>query len=232
MALIDELVTPSTPAAVWIWSAPKPGAVSGNKNELLSLQFWPESLQDDYQVEYAEHTIPGGSHPLYQWTGGRGRTISFQTVFVSEINTTHESFGDLSVPSLTPSLNYTVNVAAAISRIQSWLRPYYNGNGSRLGTTDPPPILRMSFPGTWLNGINGSVLSVICRNAPVTYEAWFPNGEPRVATVDLTFSEIVQEPGAQRATVKFIDAKRFKDLAIKYKPSGNGSNLNPFIGGL
>ena len=256
MALIDQLIEPSSPSSCYLWpaalsnlhdSAPAIGSAIGGitgatvSNTLTSIavqqrldfQFWPESLQDDYQPEYAEHMIPGGTHPLYQWVGGRGRTITFQAIFVSEINTAHLTLGRLSSVDLTPSRPYTVDIVAALSRLRSWMLPKY-GEGGRLGLTDPPQILKLAFGNTGLGG-GSDVINVILRNAPVTYEAWFPDGQPRVATVDLTFNEIVQDPttaGAGRAAVRFIDRTAFKKRGDRYVHRGNGSSLNPLIGGL
>ena len=57
----------------------------GKLQDVFVFQFWPQQVSDNYQVNYATKNIPGASHPLYQWTGGGGRTISFEATFVSEI---------------------------------------------------------------------------------------------------------------------------------------------------
>ncbi len=242
MAIIDQLVNPSRPAACFLW--PGPSVEVGSENglsslqaqnkELLVFQYWPASLQDDYQVEYAEHNIPGGTHPLYQWVGGRGRTISFQAVFTSEINTTHATLGARVPAHFTPSRQYTVDIAAAVQKIQAWMRPKY-GDGGTKGETSPPKMLKLAFPGTKLGGqgSGSDVINVILRNAPVTYEGWFPNGQPRYVVIDLTFSEIVQSGGGVggRSKVKFIDRTRFENGGKKYKAYGNASMNNPLIGG-
>ena len=238
MALVDTL-TGTAPEAVWLFKAIGTGTFARSstanevqeisQNESLFFQYWPASLQDDYQVEYAEHSIPGGTHPLYQWVSGRGRTITFQAVFTSEVNT-KRSLGNFSgtvaaagargLADLSPSAPYTVDVAAGLSMLRSWMRPKY-AEDAGLGTTAPPPILTLVLPGTEINGKNKDSINVILRAAPITYEAWFPNGQPRVATVDLTFSEVVQvgrpsEDGAG-ATVKFIDRTNMLDHGEDYR---------------
>ena len=236
MAITDNLSIPA-PQAVFLFPTPS-GVLSAlaGLGEFLAFQYWPSSLSDDYQVEYAEHQIPGGSHPLYQWVGGRGRTISFQAVFTAEINetSTGAATGIPNNPTeLTPSSRFTVNVSAALDKIRSWMRPAY-GRGGRLGLTDPPKILTLVFPGTGLSGGGGTVIgdpiSVILRSAPITYEAWFPNGEPRIATVDLQFSEIVQSPADDGASTKI----RFRDR-LPFLLSGTRYNFKsvtnrPLIG--
>lgn len=205
----------------------------------LFFQYWPQSLSDDYAVDYAEHNIPGGSHPLYQWSGGRGRTIAFEAIFTSELNT-ERGTGTLqgataalasAGASLLPSGPFTVDVAAALARLRSWMMPKYSPGG-RLGETQPPPILTLVFPNTKLGG-SSDLIQVILRSAPITIESWFPNGQPRVATVQLTFNEIVQSPsggGQSSATrVKFIGRDNFESEGNKYKFRGLADR--PFVGG-
>lgn len=220
---------------------PSTGGRLLNQESALFFQYWPQSLSDDYAVDYAEHSIPGGSHPLYQWSGGSGRTISFEAIFTSELNTlatTGDSIlGQAAATaaaasiSLLPSSPYTVDVAAALGKIRSWMMPKYSAGG-RLGETRPPKILTLVFPNTKLGG-SSDLINVILRSAPVTIESWFPNGQIRVATVQLTFSEIVQTPSgggqASATRVKFIGRDGFENLGNKYKFRGLADR--PFVGG-
>jgi len=236
MAIVDNLVA-TPPQSVYLFPQMSSGGflytVERSKEQALHFQYWPQSLQDDYQVEYAEHAIPGGSHPLYQWVGGRGRTITFEAVFTAEINTTRTSLSQplagLGGPLATgaaagflPSTPYTVDVAAALSKIRSWMLPKY-GKGGRLGETDPPKILMLVFPNTKLAG-NSDLITVILRSAPVTYESWYPNGQPRIATVQLTFNEIVQSAsgGGQSSSTKvtFIGRNNFETGGDNYRYRG------------
>jgi hypothetical protein len=251
MALIDLLVT-QAPQSVYLFPTPT-SAVKGlpQQSDSLYFQYWPQSLTDDYQVEYAEHMIPGGSHPLYQWVGGRGRTISFEAVFTAEVNTKSTGTfvgGGNSGPasaaatvansigtSLLPSSTYTVDVGAALSKIRSWMMPEYATAG-RLGSTDPPKILSLVFPGTGLGGGSGQtadMLEVILRSAPITYESWFPDGTPRVATVTLTFNEIVQTPSGSDQNsgtkIQFKSRTDFEKASENYKFRGLPDR--PFAGG-
>lgn len=245
MAIVDALVT-SPPQSVMLFPTPTTGAFSFTRGkplpfqrDSLYFQYWPQSLSDDYQVEYAEHLIPGGSHPLYQWVGGRGRTISFEAIFTSEINTDIGQRGLVASAtaatsiglSLLPSSIYTVDVAAALSKIRAWMLPKY-GKGGRLGETDPPKILTLALPNTKLAG-NSDLITVILRSAPITYESWFPNGQPRVATVQLTFNEIVQSSsgsGQSSSTkVTFIGRDNFESGGDKYRFRGLPDR--PFAGG-
>jgi hypothetical protein len=256
MAAVDFLVS-DAPQSVYLFPTPtgaldfaNPPGQDSNRTPLY-FQYWPQSLTDDYQVEYAEHAIPGGSHPLYQWVGGRGRTLSFESVFTSELNLKRGgTFGLLGgldggssaaniansvANSLVPSTIYTVDVAAALARLRSWMMPKY-GAGGRLGETDPPKILTLVFPNTKLGGKGGALsdsVTVILRSAPITYEAWFPDGSPRVATVALTFNEIVQTPsgsGQNSSTkVEFIGRDAFETGGQNYRNPGLPNR--PWFGG-
>jgi hypothetical protein len=220
---------------------PSTGGRILNQESSLFFQYWPQSLTDDYAVDYAEHTIPGGSHPLYQWTGGRGRTISFESIFTSEINTLSATGSSIlsraaavaaaASISLLPSSPYTVDVGAALAKVRSWMMPKYSAGG-RLGETRPPKILTLVFPNTRLGG-SSDLIQVILRSAPITIESWFPNGQPRIATVQMTFNEVVQSPnggGQSSATrVQFIGRDDFESEGNKYKFRGLADR--PFVGG-
>jgi hypothetical protein len=246
MALLDLITNFDPPATMYLYESGSSSAqVADQKSNYsetqgkqgLHFQYWPQSLQDDYQVEYAEHFIPGGSHPLYQWVGGRGRTISFQAIFTSEIDkdkalggVTEAFSGALGQSVLTQSAQYTVDVAAAINKLRGWMRPTY-GEGGRLGRTTPPEILTLVVPRTAMGG-DIDTLQVILRSAPVTYESWFPGGRPRIATVDLTFSEVVQWPeGSGGSKVTFIDRTNFSKSGESYAHKGLG-NMPFRTGGL
>lgn len=258
MAAIDFLVS-DAPQSVYLFPTPTGGLNSSpiplpgqdiGQRAPLYFQYWPQSLTDDYQVEYAEHAIPGGSHPLYQWVGGRGRTLSFEAVFTAEINTKRGGTfapGGVAGPasaagavanavanSLIPSSIYTVDVAAALARLRAWMMPQY-GAGGRLGQTDPPKILTLVFPNSKIGGKGrlSDAVTVILRSAPITYESWFPDGTPRVATVALTFNEIVQTPsgsGQNSGTkIEFIGRDAFEGGSANYR--NRGLPNRPWFGG-
>lgn len=233
MAILDAITT-ATPQSVYMFPAPiNTGGAPARPNpkDVFHLQYWPPSLSEDYQVAYTEHIIPGGSHPLYQWFGGLGRTISFEAAFTSEINTTRNVFSGGSTVAgasfgsvLFPSHQFTVDIAAALSRLRSYMLPDYPQGGAQ-GLTKPPQILTLVFPGTKLNG-SDDMINVILRSAPIIYEAWFPDGQPRVAVANLTFNEVVQQPTGSNtgrgsgSNVKFIGRGRFSKAAENYKVRG------------
>jgi len=189
---------------------------------IFIFQFWPQQVQDNYTPNYATKNIPGASHPIYQWTSGSGRDISFTAQFVSEVNesnfadslsasgtfrdriaaasaTTTKSpdpgggLGSALGALLLPSARYIINVSAAIAALQQYLYPTYGTAENKEQFTRPPKKLVLVLPGTNLGRRPGHD-GVLCimRNASVTQEAWFPDGTIRSASVSLKFSEIIQ----------------------------------------
>lgn len=180
-------------------------------DEIFTFQYWPESIQDTYEPNYEEMPIPGGSHPLYQYVGGGARNISFTATFTSEIK-------DQSNIQDGTNAKYSVDVRAAIARLQRYLYPKYR-KGGLLGVTEAPPRLVLVLTNTNLGRDQDEIL-VILRSAPVSYTHWFPDGTPRVAQLDLEFSEIVQtRQDNNRTKVNFIGSKRYEGVAKRYRSS-------------
>jgi len=225
--------------------------ISGALRDVFVFQFWPSQISDRYEVNYATKMIPGGSHPIYQWVGGNGRTISFDATFVSEID--EKAFpppatftGQIQAQTITagvpgnllgsaisaallPSARYTVNVRAAIAALQKYLYGKYNDIEGKKGVTEPPKKLVLVLPNTSLGRSEGNdgILCILLR-ADVTMESWYPTGNPRVATVALEFAEIVQHTDAQGSNIKFIGADEYEPLAAQYTIQGTSFNKVSF----
>lgn len=52
--------------------------------DMRAFQYFPETLSDSKASNYQPKVIPGLSHPLYQWTSGGAREISFEAVFTRD----------------------------------------------------------------------------------------------------------------------------------------------------
>lgn len=216
--------------------------------EVFVFQFWPQQVTDNYTPNYATKQIPGASHPLYQWTGGNGRTISFTANFVSELRedvynptltgTFQERFatgkvsdraggggrGGPLTAGLLPSTRYKINVAAALAALQQYLYPTY---GADQGVAKPPRKLVLVLPQTKL-GRAESADGILCimKSASVTMESWFPSGELRSASVSLEFAEIIQYTQGEGSNIKYIGAEAYTLLAAKYQVNvGSASDL-------
>jgi hypothetical protein len=60
--------------------------VSGGAPQWRKFQYFPETISDTKQVSYQPKEVPGGSLPLYQWTGSGERAISFTAVFTTDVD--------------------------------------------------------------------------------------------------------------------------------------------------
>jgi len=222
MALVDTLlVSPAGPRSAYMWPETSPGRGRAGDPEIFVFQYWPDQLTDTENPRYAEKEVPSASHPLYQWTGGSGREISFTAVFTAEVDDESVA-GIASNPAgsaILPSARYTVDINAAIARLKTFIRGKYS-MGSINQATKPPPRLRLVFEGTQLGGTEESVL-VILKSAPVTYESWFPSGRPRVASVQLTFNEVIQRADESgKSQIVYLGRSSFEAPAKRYRYRG------------
>lgn len=209
--LIDRLlVSTAEPRSAYMWPEGDP--------EIFVFQYWPESLTDTETPRWAEKEVPGLSHPLYQWTGGQGREISFTAIFTAEVD--DDTLGANPGGSLVlPSARYTVDINAAVARLKSYIRGTYV-QGSVNQATKPPPRLKLVLEGTSLGG-DVEAINVILKTAPITYEAWFPNGKPRVARAELTFAEVIQHgDAADGSQIVALGRSSFQAKGQKYNFRG------------
>lgn len=225
-----------TPAPAFMF----PESVSTGRNrhptrgdDTFVLQYYPDSVSDTYSPEYAQKQIPGGTHPLQQWVGGSGRDISFTAQFTAEIDlftktarVDVQANKGLNVLGLHPSSRYTVDIRAAMARFMTYMLPSYGGRtgGGLNNLASPPPKLWLALTGLKLGGNSDSILTVL-KSAPITYEAFFPNGTPRIVQVSLTFSEIVQRTVKGGTSIKFIGREMFEQAASNYKYRGSADKV-------
>jgi len=208
-------------------------------NEYLAFQYFPETISDTKAVHYQTKEIPGGSLPLYQWTSGGERTISFTAVFSSDVDLISDAkaFDKLRKKGY---LKRNVDIRTALLWLRRFMLPRY-GAMQQLGVplTKAPRklILRISNSGIGLNGgdVNNHLgdagsgptganiennsgsgvlldsMIAIMMQCDITYEAFFPSGMPRVATVQLAFAQIAQVGGL----VNFPSNSDFTDGYVK-----------------
>jgi len=171
-------------------------------NLVLKLQFFPETLTDDGGgVTWAGIDVPFAPVPIYQWTGGGERTVSFAAVLYREVN--RSSF-DLS-PEKESKYNVDINQHIKILRSMKTGR-YDTGDGNL--PIQSPPLLLLYFPKTHLRILpkqGADILPCVMTNCSIGYKAWFEDGTPRLASVELTFTEISQYSG----TVRWLGREKF-----------------------
>jgi len=171
-------------------------------------QYFPESLQDTRGVDYQAKQIPGLSHPLYQWTTGGAREISFTAIFTRDrALTSQEKAAALSASTVARVGGSTarygisdmrnVDIPSAISWLRSYTYPEFAINGqNQYSRPRPPRRLVLTLPGLRINQgtpeLNDDDVRCIMTQCEVTYEGFFADGTPRIARVGLAFAEIIQ----------------------------------------
>lgn len=147
----------------------------------LSLQFWPESVSDARDSGRTEKRIPGLSAPLWRWTTGGARTVSFTAMFTRDV----EDDDDLRDPTMAED-NYDIDGAVA------WLRTFQLATYTDDGEPLPPPAIILVMEGFNLGWDGDPEMLCFMSGCDVTYNAWFPNGKLRSADASLQFSELIQ----------------------------------------
>jgi hypothetical protein len=190
-----------------------------------TFQYFPATLGDSQPTNYQTKVIPGLSHPLYQWTSGSARQISFEAIFTRDRTYTDDeqesiASGSVSVGGGSPGQSFSirtgflnaaqnsdprnVDIPSAVAWLRSFLLPEYStdGKGTFAGVPErprPPQKLILGLPGVRLNWgvptLPPSEVYVIMTGCEVAYDGFFHDGTPRMAKVALTFAEIIQVGG-------------------------------------
>ena len=189
----------------------------------FKFQYYPETISDTKQVNYQRRDMPGGSLPIYQWINSGERAISFTAVFATDVNIA-EAPGADNGKVLSPTAENTqkrleyvgqkernVDIRGAILRLRNMVLPVYTGGDSIKTQAPRKLLLYLENTGIGLmGGLGGDTLAdgkaettkrpsntVLCimTQCDITWESFFPNGLPRIVTVQLTFAEIAQRGG-------------------------------------
>lgn len=177
-------------------------------------QYFPETVSDSKAINYAAKEIPGASLPLYQWVNSGARTITFTAIFTTDVDFIGDSDKSAeAIKNMKDRLKASgvegenVYIPGAITWLRRYMLPRYSSTESTgVGTplVQPPPTLILGFPkaahferagGTHIISDAGA-FPVIMTSCDVSYEAFFPSGTPRIATVSLSFAEIAQVGGS------------------------------------
>jgi hypothetical protein len=181
-------------------------------DQLRALQYFPESIHDNKVTNWQPKEIPGLSHPLYQWTTGGAREIGFTAIFTRDTATPDEDKRTGWKPDFFALANGTkntneprdVDIPSAIQWLRSFKYPGYSGptGSGNVSYPVPPRKMILGMPGVGLNHGDQSLLAdeihCIMLACDVTYDAFFNNGVPRIAKVNLNFAEIIQIGGMVR----------------------------------
>lgn len=193
-------------------------------NWALRFQYFPDTIQDTKAVNWVPREIPGASVPIYQWVSSGERLVSFTAVFTCDMDYLTAEAGDELGDRLKDvgQLDRNVDIRAAISWLRSFMFPSYTTD-STVGVplAAAPKRMMLVFPSSGMAAAGGVADNVdetdlvgeikcIMTQCDVTYEAFFPSGLPRIATVALAFAQIAQSPGA--GAVKFPSSENMLNL--------------------
>lgn len=205
-----------------------PWATGGEASSAIAFQYWPETISDSRGSEWNPKPVPGGSHPIYQWSTGSERRISFTAIFTTDTEPDNNLL-NLTTSEVDNRNPYSPQQEVPLSGVElgtrdldlravvSWLRWYtYPSYGLQDIRVYEPAKCILVMPNMGLNYDGSDYLLTVMTQCDVTYEACFPNGFPRIIEVSLEFAEVVQS--AQR--IRFQDRKNMR-------PSGT---MGAFLG--
>lgn len=160
------------------------GNVYTNKKPVL-FQYFPENVQDHRQNNVEFIKPPGVSLPVPTLASASERTISFTLTFARE-----RWPGKQIRPVSDQWDKYNFDVAASLQAIRMYTYPIgTNVLGlAKAGITPQPFIL--TLPGTRI-GIDSDSITAILTDYSIDYVAHFPDGQPRLARISLSISEIL-----------------------------------------
>lgn len=173
----------------WAASSSDPG-LQRNRGA-IAFQFWPETVQDGHQGGWNSKSIPGGSHPLYHWTSGEGRPISFTAVFATDTPAPHSPNAGMTGSSLGL---YDLDIRTAISWLRWFRYPHYDEGGA----AHAPVKALLVLPESKIGHDGTDYVVVEMDGCDITYQEFFSSGQPRIAEVALSFHETVQHSGRTR----------------------------------
>ena len=159
------------------------------------LQYWPESIEDQFSANWQEKSIPGSPVPMYQWISGGARAFTCTAMFSRDM--------DGKINEDIEEDKFNVDVDAAVAWLRMFCLSDYQDRGDVLGAAVAPPVLWVLPTGTKMNynmaagsalKTNNNKDGIYCLllDVSVTRDNWFRTGTVRHATVALNFAETIQ----------------------------------------
>jgi hypothetical protein len=164
-----------------------------------AFQYWPESISDTIEIGWNFSEIPGASHALATWGSNGGRTISFEVTMSrlmkpeGDRTVMEKLFDPFGMTKGSDSPKWNSDVAGAIRYLRAFCYPLYM-QGETHVEAYPPPVAVLHLPKSDWAEQGGDVLFAVMTGCDVTRSLAFPDGTLRLATVALTFRQVVQQP--------------------------------------
>jgi hypothetical protein len=199
-------------------------------DKIRSFQYFPETLEDNRESNWEAKPIPGGSLPLYQWLTGGARTVSFRAMFTSDVDfeyVTQDRLHAMGVESRN------VDVNSAVLWLRSFQMPSY-GSASQVGMplTRAPRKLLLTVPVSGIGwgagqnlglGLDEDTVLCVMTECSVSWEAFWPSGRARIASVQCGFTQLAQMAGR-------VSFPQYTSELSQRVYNTSGSGIGPFRG--
>ncbi len=213
----------------------KDGSPQTGDGKSLRLQYFPETITDSKGVNFSRREIPGGSLPVYQWVSSGERSLSFTAYFTTDVDV---SLGGQSLNNRLASSGLkerNVDIRAAVAWLRHYLLPKYDqASATGAPLVEAPTRLLLIMRNSRLGlagGITGDHpdhVRCVMTQCDINWEAFFPSGYPRIASVQLAFSQIGQAGGL----VTFPTASKMEEYwnTLGFSDSAETKTFGYFLG--
>lgn len=180
-------------------------------------QFFPETITDDRQVDFNEQKLPFLTNPIPTFVSASPRTIAFTLQFAQELWIPN-GVGDKRMMRYT---KHNFDVALSVQVVRSFAYP--------IKGFIPQPLL-LTLPGTRI-GIDSDAIYCLLKGYSTTYESFFPDGQARIANMNLSFQEFTIGIDGPRGN---ITKTSFNDIYQEYvaKTAAAVQDISPTVGRL
>ena len=179
--------------------------ITEEPEETFVFQYFPESITDSKAINHQSREVVGGTLPVYQWISSGERTIGFTAQFASDVDLLAQGTqkaGEIYDRLRTAGVaRRSVVIRTALAYLRSFLFPRYAEQGPV--STQAPRKIRLTIPksgiglngGAGVNTVSPDTVYCLMNQCEITYEAFFPSGNPRLVSVQLSFAQIAQYGG-------------------------------------
>ena len=204
--------------------------------EIMVLQYFPETLSSTKAVNWSPKDIAGGSLPIYQWGSSGEHAISFTAVFHADVDHLAQGLdkasGRYEDVKSAGVLRRNPDVRTALVALRQFMFPQYSGD-TETGSpqTKAPPKAMLVIPNSKLGlcggfvdptGLAGDTILCLMTQCDITIDSWFPSGNIRLATVSLNFVETPQRGGG------VLFPQRYAGSVLGGVDLGGGERLFPY----
>lgn len=164
-----------------------------------AFQYWPESIQDTMEIGWEFTALPATSHPLAHWTQNGGRTINFEVTFARDMQ--YDPKASFLAPFIKadPDTEGVKEYNGNPDYMIKYLRAFAHPETMLDGTVLSPPICYVHLQGSSIGADGSDAFAGVMISCDVTYKRFGVDGDgkqgyTRLASVSLSFKEVIQNP--------------------------------------